>query len=106
MTTSLSAKSPAAEFERRGKRAELLAREAEAAREPLLFASALCREQSTAALSMEEALLSRPLTGRLSEDLSRVLPLLALVVRMAAERGPEELAMAAGNRQSEEAVSY
>jgi formate dehydrogenase maturation protein FdhE len=103
MTTSLSAKSPAAEFERRGKRAELLAREAEAAREPLLFASALCREQSTAALSIEEAHLSRPLTGRLSEDLSRVLPLLAPVVMMAAERGPEELAMAAGNRRSEEA---
>lgn len=102
MAISTAAKSPAAEFERRSKRAEVLARDAEAAREPLLFASALCREQSTAALAIEEAHLSRPLTGRLADDAVRILPLLGSAVRVAAERGPEELAGQARHRQLEE----
>jgi formate dehydrogenase maturation protein FdhE len=102
MAISTAAKSPAAEFERRGQRAELLARETDSAREPLLFASALCREQSTAALAVEQAHLSRPLTGRLAEDATRILPLLAPVVRIAAERGPEDLAAQARHREGEE----
>lgn len=103
MTVSLTAKSPAAEFERRARRADLLAAAAEAAREPLLFAGALCREQSTAALSIEEAHVSQPLTGHLADDVHRVLPLLAPVLRVAVERGPGELAELARNRQSEDA---
>lgn len=103
MSASLSAKSPAAEFERRAKRAESLAAGVEAAREPLLFAGVLCREQSTAALAIEEAHLSRPLTGQFAEDIARVLPLLAPVVRVAADHGPEELATQARDRQREDA---
>ena len=102
MSTSVSAKSPAGEFERRSKRAEQLSADAPATREPLLFAAALCREQSTVALSIEEAHLSRPLTGRLAEDVGRVLPLLSPVVRLAAEHGPTELAEHARNRVDED----
>lgn len=95
-------RSPASDFERRSDRAELLASAAGSTSEPLRFAAALCREQSTVALAIEQVHRSHPLIGRLVDDIERVLPLLAPVVRMAAEIGPPELAEQAGNRQKEE----
>ncbi len=102
MTIALE-RSPARDFERCSDRAELLASAAGSTSEPLRFAGALCREQSTVALAIEQAHRSHSLSGRLSEDIDRVLPLLAPVVRLAAELGPPELAQQAGGRRSEDA---
>jgi formate dehydrogenase accessory protein FdhE len=103
MTISIARRSPAAEFERRAARAELLASEAEAAREPLLFAAALCRAQSTAALALEEANLSQPFMGRMSDDARRVVSLVTPVLGAAAASGPAELAEHARTRGAEDA---
>ncbi len=102
MTLSTLRRSPAAEFERRAIRAEQLAESAEPAREPLLFVAALCRAQCTAALSLEEAQLSRPFTGRLADDAARVASLVTPVLQAAVESGPAPLAELARARMADE----
>ncbi|HSP17545.1 MAG TPA: formate dehydrogenase accessory protein FdhE [Thermoanaerobaculia bacterium] len=80
-------------FEQRGARAALLASSADAAREPLEFASALCAAQALVAKKIVQEL-----TGRLSEDVGALLPLLQPILRVAAEHGPEQLAVEAEKR--------
>ena len=80
-------------FEQRGTRAALLASSAESAREPLEFASALCAAQALVAKK-----LTHKFTGRLAEDVAELLPLLQPVLRLAAEHGPEPLAVEAEKR--------
>ncbi len=79
----------ATSFEQRGARAALLASSADAAREPLEFARRLCDAQ--AGLGMPKSL-----TGRLSEDVHALS--LQPVLRVAAEHGPELLAIEADKR--------
>lgn len=78
-------------FEQRGARAALLASSADAAREPLEFASVLCNAQARVTF--------RSLTGRLAEDA----PSLSLqpILRAVAENGPEQLAIEAEKRLHE-----
>jgi formate dehydrogenase maturation protein FdhE len=85
--------SVAENFEQRGSRAALLASSAGAAREPLEFASALCAAQALVAKKI-----TQPLSGRLSEDVAALLPLLQPVLRVGAEQGPEQLAVEADKR--------
>ncbi len=85
--------SVAENFEQRGARAALLASSADAAREPLEFASALCAAQAIVAKKI-----TQPLSGRLSEDVAGLLPLMQPVLRTAAEHGPEQLAVEAEKR--------
>ncbi len=85
--------SVAENFEQRGARAALLASSAQAAREPLEFASSLCAGQALAARTIPQ-----PLSGRLSEDAAALLPLLQPILRVAAEHGPEQLAVEAEKR--------
>ncbi len=93
--------SPAAELERRAGRAALLAGQTSIANEPLLFASSLCRAQSASAAVIDEAHAARPLTGRLDDDVARLLPLCETIIRAGAEHGPEPLAADAHRRRSE-----
>jgi FdhE protein len=87
-----------AEFERRSARAERLAAEAAAARDPLLFASVLCRAQAQLAAAVEPL----SLTGRLGEDAVAMLPLHEDLLRIAADRGPDALAAHALARLDED----
>jgi formate dehydrogenase accessory protein FdhE len=93
--------SPAAELERRAARAELLSGQPSAAHEPLLFASLLCRAQSSSAAAIEQAHAARPLTGSLDDDVARLLPMCETVIRAGAEHGPEQFAADAHRRLSE-----
>jgi formate dehydrogenase maturation protein FdhE len=86
-TTALS-------FEQRGARAALLASSADAAREPLEFASRLCDVQS-------RAMFSDSLSGRLTKDIHALSQ--QPVLRMAAEHGPELLAVEADKRLHDDA---
>jgi formate dehydrogenase accessory protein FdhE len=79
--------------DRRAARAEQLAAAAPAAREPLLFAAALCRAQSALA-----AALPGTLTGRLGDDFRTLHPLTESLLRVVADRAPEPLAVAALSR--------
>lgn len=79
-------------FEQRGARAALLASSADAALEPLVFASALCEAQARVAMP-------RNLTGRLQEDVQTLS--LTPILRIAAEHGPELLAIEAEKRLHE-----
>lgn len=83
-----------ATFEQRGARAALLASSSDVAREPLHFASVLCRAQ--AALTFDQSL-----TGSLTKDVHS-LPL-EPILRVAAEHGPENLAIEAEKRLHEAA---
>jgi formate dehydrogenase maturation protein FdhE len=78
------------DFEQRGARAALLASSADAAREPLEFAGVLCKAQARVAASIPAV------TGRLSEDVTRLD--LQPILRIAAEHGPELLAIEAEKR--------
>jgi formate dehydrogenase maturation protein FdhE len=83
-----------ATFEQRGARAALLASSAGVAQEPLQFASALCSVQA-------KVNIDGTLTGRLTKDARHLS--LEPILRVAAERGPEQLAIEAEKRLHEDA---
>jgi formate dehydrogenase accessory protein FdhE len=91
----------ASDFERRAARAELLARAATAAQEPLKFAAGLYRVQGRVAQGLEEAHAGQPLSGSLEADADRLLGAIGSVLRYAAEEGPEGLAAQAHARQAD-----
>jgi FdhE protein len=95
----------ASEFERRAARAELLAGQAETAREPLRFAAGLYRAQGRLAEQLESAHAGSRLSGHLDQDLERFLEQTAGIVGYAAQSGPEALAEAARARQSDLAAT-
>lgn len=95
--TATAAKSASEHFEQRGERAALLASSADAARELLEFARALCTVQAAVAKTI-----AQPLTGRLGEDVAALLPQLQPILRAAAEHGPEQLAVDADKRLHDE----
>ncbi len=74
-------------LELRSARAEALAAEAPAAREPLLFAATLFRAQAALAKGIESIVL----TGRFEDDVDRLLPLTESLLRIVADRGPDLL---------------
>ena len=103
-------KSPAApepgasrELERRAARADLLAPQAPAAKEPLEFAAGLYREQARVAAALEAGHALDPLNGRFEAEAGRVLDLLGAMLRFTADSGPEVLAEEARGRQKETA---
>ncbi|MFN2633744.1 MAG: formate dehydrogenase accessory protein FdhE [Thermoanaerobaculia bacterium] len=85
-------------FGRRAQRALLLAAESAAARDPLLFAAALCRAQGEAAA----ALAGLPLTGSLESDFPAIEPRVRDVFRAAAAHGPAPLVEEARTRAEED----
>jgi FdhE protein len=89
------------EFERRAARAELLAREAPAAEEPLRFAAGLYRVQGRMAGALAAAHAEDPLTGHLDEDSARLSDQLPALLRYAAENGPRALSEEALARQKD-----
>lgn len=91
----------ASEFERRAARAELLARGAAAAQEPLRFAAGLYRVQGRVAQGFEGAHAGEPLSGSLETDVDRFLDAIGSVLRYAAAEGPEGLAGQARARQED-----
>jgi hypothetical protein len=95
-----SASDVAAAFERRAARAELLARESAAAREPLVFARGLYLAQGALAAAVARAQADRPLAGSPERDLGGrgLVKELAALLRFAAEHGPETLAREARER--------
>jgi FdhE protein len=95
----------ASEFERRAARAELLAGQAETARELLRFAAGLYRAQGRLAEQLESAHAGSRLSGHLDQDLERFLEQTAGIVGYAAQSGPEALAEAARARQSDLAAT-
>jgi FdhE protein len=92
----------ASELERRAARAELLAREAPAAEEPLRFAAGLYRAQGRVAASLEARHRDEPLTGDLARDADRLSDLVSSVLRYAEEEGPEPLAKEARGRRADD----
>ncbi len=100
MTTTPAAaeKSVGEAFAARARRAEVLASQSAAAREPLLFAAALCRVQAAAA----DALAPLTLTGSLDNDAGAIEPFVRAVFRAAASHGPGPLAEEARLRSEED----
>jgi formate dehydrogenase maturation protein FdhE len=72
-------------FEQREARAALLAQQAEAAREPLQFAAALCHVQAQCADRLQPVVF----TGHLADDVDKLLPFLRPVVEVIAPRSEE-----------------
>jgi formate dehydrogenase maturation protein FdhE len=72
-------------FEQRSARAALLAEQAETAREPLQFAALLCNAQAECAGRLQPA----ALTGRLADDVVRLLPLHRPLIEVVAQRTEE-----------------
>ena len=93
--------SAAAPFEKRAGRAELLAKENAAAAEPLRFAAALFRIQGRLAAALSARHEDVPLTGRLPDDVDRLLDLAEGLCAFAAKEGPPELAELAQARAGE-----
>lgn len=92
-------------FERRAERAQFLADKA-AGGEPLRFAAGLYRVQGRLAATLEVLPAGRrQLTGRLTEDLARLVEASGELLRFAAESGPIGLASMARAR-SREAESF
>jgi FdhE protein len=89
------------EFERRAARAELVLSEAPVAEEPLRFAAGLYRVQGRMARALAEAHAEDPLTGHLDADAGRVAEQIPLLLRYAAENGPEALSEDAQARQKD-----
>jgi formate dehydrogenase maturation protein FdhE len=83
-------------FEQRSARATLLAPQSEAANEPLLFAARLSQAQQKVAGAL------RQLEGRLASDVSSVREVSKPILRVAAEHGPELLAVEADKRLHDE----
>ncbi len=96
-----SAPAVASEFERRAARAELLARSAPAAEEPLRFTAGLSRAQARLAAALEALHAEEPLTGHADEDVDRFLESTAIVTRYAAESGPVALSEDACSRRQD-----
>jgi hypothetical protein len=94
--------SPAAALERCSARAVLLAAQSSAAQEPLLLAGKLYHAQGEAAAVIESLHHSRPLSGRLEEDVDSLLPRFGALIALAEEHGPEQLAVEATRRRGEE----
>ncbi len=88
-------------FEQRALRAELLARDAAAAREPLDFAAGLYRTQGAVAATIEAWRRNHGLRGHLDADLDGLGAAFTPILRFAAERGPSALGAAAEARLSE-----
>ncbi len=95
----------ASEFERRAARAELLAGQAAAAREPLEFAAGLYRAQGHLAAFLETSHAEAPLSGHLDEDSERFLDRISSIIEYAADAGPEALSDTAHSRQSDLAAT-
>lgn len=93
------------EFERRAARAELLARETPSAREPLRFAAGLYRAEGRVAGAVEASHAEEPLTGRLDEDVERLLGPAAAVLQFVALSGPEVLLEDARARQNDQGTT-
>jgi FdhE protein len=100
-TSSSPSNRPSQEFERRAARAEALARESEAAAEPLRFAAGLYRAQARAAAAIDSAHAAEPLTGRLDGDAEGLSGHAASILRYAAEEGPRALSEEARKRQED-----
>ncbi|HEX7137441.1 MAG TPA: hypothetical protein VF219_06330 [Vicinamibacterales bacterium] len=83
-------------FEQRSARAALLAPKSEAANEPLLFAARLSEAQAKMAAAL------RTLEGRLASDVASVREASKPILRVAAEHGPELLAIEADKRLHDE----
>lgn len=96
-----SASKIVSEFDRRAARAELLAREAPAAEDPLRFAAGLYRVQSRVAGGIEAADSEEPFTGKADDDADRLLDAVSSVIRYAAEEGPDLLSEQARARQKD-----
>jgi formate dehydrogenase accessory protein FdhE len=90
-----------AELERRAARAELLAKSACAAEQPLRFAAGLYRAQALAATAIEAAYTGETLTGHFDEDAGRLADPLSEVLSYAAREGPPALAQEARARQAD-----
>ena len=97
MTVNLT-RSIEEEFEERAARAQFLAQQSSVARDPLLFASAILREQALLAHALESA----ALTGNLDEDVETLLRLGKTLLHGAAAHGPEALAQEARKRIDED----
>ena len=91
-------KSVVSDLEKRASRAEALAREAAAARDPLMFVGALCRAQAETARRFE----ALQLTGVFDEDSRRALPAMRPIFHTIADRAPETLADQARSRGDED----
>src|SRR5262245_30172706 len=96
-----SAPTAAAELERRGSRARLLALEAPMAAEPLLFVAGLYAVQANVAESFESAHSRLPFSGRLGEDVGRFGDEIREVLDYAVRSGPAPLAEAASSRRND-----
>ena len=81
-------KAVVADLEKRASRAEMLAREAEAARDPLMFVAALFRADAEVAKRLE----TQSFTGALAEDVQRAWPAMRHLLHTIADRAPEALA--------------
>jgi len=81
----------------RASRAEALAHQTEAARDPLAFLGAVLRSQADAARHIE----STELSGVLARDVTRVLPAMRAILHTIADRAPELLADEARSREEE-----
>jgi FdhE protein len=88
-------------FEKRAGRAEFLSKENAPAAEPLRFAAALFRLQGRLAGALSARHADAALTGRLGDDVDRLLDLQESVYVFAAKEGPPELAELARVRTGE-----
>lgn len=93
--------SAAAEFERCSARAEILGANTAAVRQPLQFATFLLRAQAQLAAAIDESHLHAPLTGHLSDDVDRLIPLHEPLIAVVAKRGPDQLGLKARERRGE-----
>lgn len=87
-------------IEERAARAALLAKDAVAAREPLLFASAMLAAQSKCADRLSDE--RHQPSGHLADDIGKILPSLRPMLETAAKRGPQPLADEAQRRLEED----
>jgi FdhE protein len=78
-------------FERRAVRAETLARQSTTARAPLDFAAGLYRAQGAVAAAIEKTPADRMLVARPEDDLGVFAETLEIVLRFAADHGPQAL---------------
>jgi len=116
---AVATESAAELFETRARRAELLVEERTSSSalrsgettertrrplptaDPLSFAAALCRGQGALAERLQSLHTVHSLSGRFGEDVERLLPAVAPLLRAVAEHSPEPLASAARTRLEE-----
>lgn len=102
MTPPARSRTVSAAFEERARRAEALARLSSASAEPLRFVTGLLRAQAALAGELETTHAARPLSGRLEEDLDRMMGRLLEIPRFAASAGPSLLSDEARSRAAED----